>query len=1678
MSSDSLNGIAIIGTEPWQLITISAKSREALERTTDQLATHLREHPEQNFADIAFTLQEGRKAFEHRRMAVCRDASAAVSLLKSRTASQVFTSVTTFRRRPVAFLFPGLGDQYLDMGRGLYESEPEFARHVDYCSELLQPLLGVDLRKTMYPERRVRQQNEVRTEERMNFRNLVQRSREDNSPPSLQEIHRTLWAQPALFVIEYALAKLWMSWGIVPEIMMGYSIGEYVAACLAGVISLEDSLCMLAVRAQRIEALPPGAMLAVAASGEEIRPLLTAEVSVTGNNGESLCVVAGTLEAVDALQQRLVREGELVCRRLLATHAFHSPLMMPVAEELTKIVRSIRLSAPAIPYISNVTGKPITDAEATDATYWARHLTQPVQFAAGLEQMCTPSAPVFMEIGPGQMLTSLTERYLSGKGLADRVVLPSLPHSSDAQPDRAFILSTLGNLWLAGIEPDWAAVHCHERRSRVLLPRYPCERQEAESVQANAAPASLAEEIASLKHGARPKNNTVENSAYAVRDYQAPVGKIEKVLAGIWAEVLSLNRVGRQDNFFRLGGNSLQAMRVSARLLQELGVEVSLQDLFFQPVLADMACVLTSKSHNTLPNLMKTKHDEYIPLSLAQQRLWFLAQMDGVSQAYHVQCGWVAKGKLDRTALRRALDRILLRHESLRTTFIFHDEQPLQRIASAEGKNLRFDLLEHDLHQHSNRKAELQRLVEEEGSTAFDLEAGPLIRGRLMQLEGEEHVLLITMHHIVSDGWSIGVLVKELNALYEAYVRGEDDPLAPLPIQYGDYAVWQRQWMEGETLRAQGEYWKKTLGGAPELLELPLDQPRPAQQDFSGGLVELVLEEELARGLRELSQRHGATLYMTLLAGWVVLLGRLSGQEEVVTGTPVANRGRAEIEGLIGFFVNTLALRVDLSGSPKVSELLERVKQIAIEAQQHQDIPFEQVVELLQPVRSLSHAPLLQVMFTWQNEGEERLELSGVQLEPLEQTIFPRLAKFDLRLALAESSKRIIGRVEYATALFEEKTVERYVGYFRRLLAGMVADSTQKVHRLPMLTEAERWCVLYEWNRTAVEYPDDKCIHQLLEDQVARTPENTAVVLGEDTLNYAELNRRTNRLAHYLIALGVEPDDRVAICAERSLEMIVAQLAVLKAGGTYVPLDPANPAERLLYMLQDTAPRAVITQQRWSRLFTDFKGPLAVLNARGEEREWSDHPDTNPNPTGLTAEHLAYVMYTSGSTGTPKAAMITHRAIRRLVLSNGYAEFKPTDKVALVSNPAFDAATMEVWAPLLNGGCAVVVEQSELLEPERLRQILRRHAVSILWLTVGLFNQYAEVLGEEFSHLRYLLVGGDKLDPGTIARVLERNPPQHLLNGYGPTETTTFAATYEVERVEKGRSIPIGRPISNTRIYILDAELQPVPIAVAGELYIGGEGVARGYLNQPALTADRFLPDPFVRNGPARMYKTGDIGRWLADGTIEFLGRNDFQIKVRGFRIELGEIEARLAEHEAVGDVVVVAREDVPGDKRLVAYYSSREGEGQAVEPEQLRNYLAARLPEYMVPTAYVRLAALPLNPNGKLDRKALPVPEADAHAVRQYEAPVGEIENALAAIWADVLRLERVGRHDNFFELGGHSLLVMRVIARLRQTLKVEMSIRELFAQPVLANLARVLEGAARNALPPITRRQAQVVH
>ena len=1137
-----------------------------------------------------------------------------------------------------------------------------------------------------------------------------------------------------------------------------------------------------------------------------------------------------------------------------------------------------------------------------------------------------------------------------------------------------------------------------------------------------------------------------EGEAFGARDYEAPVTNMEQMLADIWAEVLKVERVGRRDNFFDLGGHSLLAVQVVSRIRQGLGLEAKLADVFARPVLADCAALLDEAAGASLAPIPSVERTKPIALSFAQQRLWFLAQLEGASEAYHISLNLKLTGELDREALRCALDRIVGRHEGLRTTFETGGGEPFQRIAPAD---VGFALAYRDVRGRPDGEVELDRLAGEEASAPFDLARGPLIRGLLVQEAADEHTLFITMHHIVGDGWSIAVFMEELKALYSAFLKGQPDPLPGLPVQYAEFAAWERATVANTKLaQEQAAYWKKALAGAPALLEIPADRPRPAQQDYAGDAADLVLDEELTRRLRALSKRHGVTLYVTFLAAWAALLARLSGQEDLVIGSPAANRSRAEFEPLIGFFVNTLPIRVDLSGSVTVSELLARVKTQTLAAQQHQDLPFEQVVEAVQPKRSLAYSPLFQVMLAWQNTPSAAFELPGLRGAsiPAPHTT----AQFDLVLYLDDIGGSVTGRLEYATSLFERGTIERYLSYWKSLLDAMAADDGLPVGRLPLLPEAERATVLVDWNATEADYPKDTCIHELFEAQAARTPDAVAVVHGDVELTYAELNAKANRLAHYLRGLGVTPDARVAICVERSLDMVVGLLAILKAGGAYVPLDPAYPADRLAFMLKDSAPVALLTRAKVKEALSESLSGMAAIALEADAELWAREPASNP-AGGAEPKTLAYVIYTSGSTGVPKGVMVEHGGVMNLLWSmRELLAFEASDRFVLQTTIAFDIAGLELYLPLICGARTILADQKTGLDPALLSETLVRHEATFLQATPSTWGMLMEAGCEGLRGIK-AICGGEAL-PQDLANQLMQQA-RNLWNVYGPTETTIWSSALAVEAgaIAPGR-LSIGRPIANTQIYILDANLEPAPIGVAGEIYIGGAGVARGYLNRPELTAERFVKDPFAKAPEARMYKTGDLGRWRADGAIDFLGRNDFQVKIRGFRIELGEIEARLRAHPSIHDAVVVAREDVPGDKRLAAYYVG----GAGLDARALRAHVTETLPEYMAPSAFMRLEALPLTPNGKLDRNALPAPEGEAFGARDYEAPVTNMEQMLADIWAEVLKVERVGRRDNFFDLGGHSLTAVRLLGRIEEEFGRRYDLSLLFKAPTIGDFVK----------------------
>jgi len=1067
------------------------------------------------------------------------------------------------------------------------------------------------------------------------------------------------------------------------------------------------------------------------------------------------------------------------------------------------------------------------------------------------------------------------------------------------------------------------------------------------------------------------------------------------------------------------------------------------------------------------------------PASFAQQRLWFIDQLLPGDALYTSPLIFRLTGTLVRSHLHQSIQTLVQRHEILRTTFDVVDGQLVQAVASELQVPLKFT----DLRILSTDACETVALEQiwQEIQQPFDLNQAPLFRVRLWQLQDNEHLLLIALHHIIFDEWSSGVLIRELGELYAALVENRIPALPELPIQYADFAHWQREWLQGEVLNAQLRYWRQQLKDVPELtLPGAVSPSARSLSHFHQGASQLLeLPQPLLDALEELSQQAGVTLFMTLLATFQTLLYRYTGQEDIAIGSPIANRHHSQLEGLIGFLVNSLVLRTNLAGDPTFRELLERVREVTLTAYDHQDLPFEKLVEELQPVRSLGQNPLFQIVFALQNTPMEQLVLPGLVLSPVE--LETKTSRFALELYLWkctdnfrnlwgkgwQRSDGLRGVVVYNTDLFDEIAIASLRHHFQTLLEGIVANPDTHLSELSLLTVEEQCELFQRWQRNQSRYPTG-CIHQLFEAQVRQNPTAIALQFSKQQFTYEALNQGSNQLARYLQRLGVGAEVPVGICLERGIEAIAAMLAVLKAGGAYVPLDPTYPPERLHFMLKDAEIAVVLTQASWADSLQTGNTQVICL-----EQEWSaiaQESDENLDTPG-TSEQLAYVIYTSGSTGTPKGVMVPHRAVNRLVRETNYVQIESSDRIAQVANLAFDAATFEVWGALLNGAQLVGIEREKTLSPTDFVTELQQQQISVLFLTTALFNQTVSQIPAAFQSLKYLLFGGERANVDRVRSVLQHGKPQHLIHVYGPTENTTFSTWYEVKDILGDAStIPIGQAIANTQIYLLDAHLNPVPAGVNGEIYLGGAGLAKGYLNRPELTAERFIcfdhpalssqqefPHSKLKTQNSKLYQTGDRALYRPDGNLEFLGRTDAQIKIRGFRVELGEIEAAITRHPAVQTAVVVVR-DVETDQQLIAYVVPKEAERLA--ERELRSFLKQSLPAYMVPAALIMLDNLPLTANGKVDQKALPPPSlAIARKSTPPISPTTSLEAALVELWSQLLGRNPIGIDDNFFELGGHSLLATQLVSRIRDRLQIELPLRSVFETPTIAELAQTIK-------------------
>ncbi|MBP5971508.1 amino acid adenylation domain-containing protein [Brasilonema sp. CT11] len=1112
---------------------------------------------------------------------------------------------------------------------------------------------------------------------------------------------------------------------------------------------------------------------------------------------------------------------------------------------------------------------------------------------------------------------------------------------------------------------------------------------------------------------------------------------------------------------------------------------------------AELILLLQEKNAATATDLppIKAERPQNLPLSFAQERLWLLNQLEPDNPFYNEQAVIKLYGQLNVVALEQSLNKIIARHEALRTNFCTINEQLVQVIA--DSLTLSVPIVDLTELPASEREIACQQLATTEATRPFDLASSPLIRACVVKLTQIEHVLVLIIHHIVYDGWSMGVLMRELSTIYSALCNNLYPELPELPIQYADFAIWQRQWLQAEVLQTQLDYWKQLLKNAPTLLELPTDRLRPAIQSYRGAIQNFKFSIELSQAIANFSRQQGATLFMMLFTAYVTLLSRYTGSDDLVVGTPIACRDRTELEGLIGFFVNTLVIRTDLSGNPSFKELLSRVRQRTVEALAHADLPFEELVKALQPQRDLSHTPLFQVMFVLENAPMSNVELTGLSVTPLipESTT----AKFDLSLSMHNTADGLVGIWEYNTDLFDAGTIERMSGHFVTLLEGIVANPEERISQLPLLTQVEQYQLLVEWNSTQAEYPADLCIHEIFEQQVERSPDAVAVMFEDVqtrafvSVTYHQLNTRANQLAHYLQNLGVKPEVLVGICVERSLEMIVGMLGILKAGGAYVPLDPTYPTERLAYMLDDSQISVLLTQRYLTDSLPKNQAQVIYLDTEWQAmsldkplRVYATESEENL-VTGVKPSNLAYVIYTSGSTGKPKGVMIEHQSLVNFIAATRVLyKFNSSDRILQFASICFDTSVEEIFPSLLIGATLVLRTEHMLDSGDEFWRCCQEWQLTVLDLPTAYWHQLvAELTPQDFripQNLRTVIIGGEEAQLEKVNHwhscVADfPNPPQ-LFNSYGPTETTVITSLHCLNS-SAATSVSIGRPISNAQVYILDQYLQRVPIGVPGELHIGGASLARGYWQRPELTAKKFIQNPIADATCDRLYKTGDLARFRADGTLEYLGRVDDQVKIRGFRIELGEIETVLSQYPHVQASCAIVREDNRGDKRLVAYIVPHQHSLPTIY--ELRQFLKAKLPDYMIPQAFVILESMPLTLTGKVDRRALPVPDLYSDAwvglrTEKYVAPRTAIEELLTQIWMQVIKVEVVGIHDNFFELGGHSLLATQLISRIRTMFKVELPLRELFAAATVGELAHLISKLQQQKLeltaPPILRR------
>lgn len=1594
------------------LLVLSAKSDYSLNRRKMDLVEYLKGRTYLNIHDVAGTLALGRKHMNKRSFVVASDLEEIISGEKPFTDGEIDSKVSK-----IAFMFPGQGAQYLKMGWDLYQKNNTFREILDECFGIYKSETGQDLKAILFES--------------------------NGSSEAEQRLASTDVTQPALFIIEYALSKVLQEIDIKPDYLIGHSIGEYVAACIAGVFDLRTALKITIKRGQLMSKMPQGSMMAVRSGIERLRAISDTYFEVAGDNAPESCTISFRSENTDKVKTLLEKHG-IQYITLNTSHAFHSADFDPILSEFNRYVNQFSLKPPQLSFISCLTGTFITREQATSGEYWAKQLRNTVLFRQGISVLADKGSTVFLEVGPNTHLGSLARQSAE---ITNKNLIISTLGKSDTVDERYKVLTALGNLNNVGININFEVSGAIKKSKRIKLPVYPFQRNSHwidfnRSDIPGTTSTLIQNSLLKLNNDIDTGTDNVKISTGTETGVVLHSDSYSEKIAGIWNLVIGRKEIEFDDNFFEIGGHSLLALQVLTRIKEVLGFNISLKNFMDNPTINKLSALINSLTENAEEtiNLIHLTGTTHLPLTRNQKRLWLLSRLQPEIPSYIIPLTYKFSGPLNNELFEKSLKILFQRHYIVFSVIKEINGEPFFEIIPSEAV---INYSDYSGRPEAEKKELLNETIRSTSGIPFDMIRGPLYRLFLIKTAAEEFYFHLSIHHIIFDGISIGVFVNDLAAIYNSLSSGKEVALEKLEIQQYDYAKW-------ENTRADKEdsvsFWEEYLKDCSQVINFPLDFPRKVISSGKGSAEEISLTKTISEKLRQIARNEGTSLFATVMSIFGVILHKYSGEDDINIGLPVAYRPHTKLEKIFGMFVNTVVVRLKYDKGMTFKDLIRQTGDSAMRAIAHQDLPFDRIVEIVKPDRLSNANPLFQTCFIWQNNLNMPLNINGVSAKRIFEK--KRTIPFDLSLYLWENGEIIEGEIEYDTELFKYETILKFRESFLNLINKLIENSDVQVDYISLINEEEKRKITH-FNDTFTPYPKNKTIIQLFEDQVNKFGDKVAVVFKGKSLSYTRLNQSANQLARTLREAGVTRNTPVGLLAEKSPDVIIGLLGILKAGGAYVPIDPDYPEERINFIVNDSGCKVLLIQNKFSGL--NIKGVLKTdLNS-----SHSFSPEKSDPESINVSSDLAYIMYTSGTTGKPKGSLIRQYSVIRLVRNTNYLNITPEDRILLTSAIVFDVATFEIWGALLNGAELHIAEKETILNPKALGKELSDNRITVLWLTSALLTQIAEARTDIFRNLNYLLAGGDVLSAPHINKIRRDIPGIKIINGYGPTENTTFSTTYLIEK-DFETNIPIGKPISNSTAYIFDRYMNYQPVGVIGELYVGGDGVSAGYLNRDDLNAKSFVDHPDIPG--ERLYKTGDYARWLPDGNIEFHGRIDNQLKIRGFRVELGEIESVISELAGVVETVVKPLKTTEGDYMLVAFLSV--AESFKMDPAEIGKYIRTKLPPYMVPSAYKFMNGFPRNINGKIDKKVLVYEVAERESRNKEELkPLTSAEKIIYEIWCEALKTKDISTTDNFFDIGGNSLMAISVFSKIETAFDIELGLRMFFDSPRIKDLAEILD-------------------